>query len=108
MHNKIAHTAEHALIGSLQKLIGKTLHVRKVEHRQADNSVFITTPHLDLELIIKAQSEVNSLIRYGKKSNNPFFCITRRGKKTFSRVKSKRRTHRERIYFNQGDRNRRS
>ena len=64
MHNKIAHTAEHALIGSLQKLIGKTLHVRKVEHRQADNSVFITTPHLDLELIIKAQSEVNSLIRY--------------------------------------------
>jgi len=27
MQNKVAHTAEHAFIGSLQKLIGKTLNV---------------------------------------------------------------------------------
>jgi hypothetical protein len=27
MQNKLAHTAEHAFIGSLQKLIGKTLNV---------------------------------------------------------------------------------
>jgi len=67
MHNKIAHSAEHAFIGSLQYLIGKTLNVRKVEHRKADNSVFITIPNLDLELIIRAESEVNSLINMGKK-----------------------------------------
>jgi alanyl-tRNA synthetase len=67
MHNKIAHSAEHAFIGSLQKLIGKTLNVRKVEHRKADNSVFITIPNLDLELIIRAESEVNSLINMGRK-----------------------------------------
>src|ERR671921_1215591 len=67
MHNKIAHSAEHAFIGSLQKLIGKTLNVRKVEHRKTDNSVFITIPNLDLELIIRAESEVNSLINMGKK-----------------------------------------
>ncbi len=67
MHNKIAHSAEHAFIGSLQKLIGKTLNVRKVEHRKADNSVFITIPNLDLELIIRAESEVNSLITMGRK-----------------------------------------
>lgn len=67
MHNKIAHSAEHAFIGSLQYLTGKTLNVRKVEHRKADNSVFITIPNLDLELIIRAESEVNSLINMGKK-----------------------------------------
>ena len=67
MHNKIAHSAEHAFIGSLQKLIGKTLSVRKVEHRKNDNSVFITIPNLDLELIIRAESEVNSLINMGRK-----------------------------------------
>ena len=67
MHNKIAHSAEHAFIGSLQKLIGKTLNVRKVEHRKNDNSVFITIPNLDLELIIRAESEVNSLINIGRK-----------------------------------------
>src|ERR687895_1474262 len=67
MHNKIAHSAEHAFIGSLQYLTGKTLNVRKVEHRKADNSVFITIPNLDLELIIRAESEVNSLINMGKR-----------------------------------------
>ena len=67
MHNKIAHSAEHAFIGSLQYLTGKTLNVRKVEHRKTDNSVFITIPNLDLELIVRAESEVNSLINMGKK-----------------------------------------
>jgi alanyl-tRNA synthetase len=67
MHNRIAHSAEHAFIGSLQNLIGKTLNVRKVEHRKTDNSVFITIPNLDLELIIRAESEVNSLINMGRK-----------------------------------------
>jgi alanyl-tRNA synthetase len=67
VHNKLAHTAEHAFIGSLQKLVGKTLNVRKVEHRQADNTVFIMIPYLDLDLIIKAQSEVNFLISMGRK-----------------------------------------
>ena len=88
MHNKIAHTAEHALIGSLQKLIGKTLHVRKVEHRQADNSVFITTPHLDLELIIKAQSEVNSLISTGRKVITHSFVSLGEAKKRFPELRA--------------------
>jgi alanyl-tRNA synthetase len=88
VHNKIAHTAEHALIGSLQKLIGKTLHVRKVEHRQADNSVFITTPHLDLELIIKAQSEVNSLISTGRKVITHSFVSLGEAKKSFPELRA--------------------
>jgi alanyl-tRNA synthetase len=88
VHNKIAHTAEHALIGSLQKLIGKTLHVRKVEHRQTDNSVFITTPHLDLELIIKAQSEVNSLISIGRKVIIHSFVSLDEAKKRFPELRA--------------------
>jgi alanyl-tRNA synthetase len=88
VHNKLAHTAEHAFIGSLQKLMGKTLHVRKVEHRQADNSVFITTPHLDLELIIKAQSEVNSLISTGRKIITHSFVSLGEAKKRFAELRA--------------------
>ncbi|HEY7506656.1 MAG TPA: hypothetical protein VH621_03560, partial [Nitrososphaera sp.] len=67
MHDRIAHTAEHAFIGSLQKLLGQTLHVRKVEHRESSNTAFIVIPHLDPDIIFKAQSQVNSLIKDGRK-----------------------------------------
>jgi alanyl-tRNA synthetase len=83
VHNKLAHTAEHAFIGSLQKLVGKTLNVRKVEHREADNSVFITIPYLDLDLIIKAQSEANFLINMGRKVVTHSFVSLIEAKKRF-------------------------
>jgi alanyl-tRNA synthetase len=67
MHNKLAHTAEHAFIGSIQNILGTTLSVRKVEHREKDNSVFIKISRLDLEVVIKAQYEVNFLIGSGRK-----------------------------------------
>ena len=67
MYNKIAHTAEHAFIGSLQKQINRILDVRKVEQREFDNSVFLTIPHIDRELIVSAEKEVNSLITEGRK-----------------------------------------
>lgn len=66
MYNKLAHTAEHAFIGSLQKILGSTLSVRKVEHREKDNTVIIKLPHLDLQTVIKSQQEVNFLIDSGK------------------------------------------
>lgn len=67
MHDRLAHTAEHAFIGSLQKLLGKTLQVRKVEHKGSANTAFILIPQLDLETLVKAESEVNSLIAEGRK-----------------------------------------
>lgn len=67
MQNKLAHTAEHAFIGSLQKLIGKTLSVRKVEHRDHDNLVVITGTDLNIHTVIKAELEVNSLISQGRR-----------------------------------------
>lgn len=66
MYNKVAHTAEHAFIGSLQKILGSTLSVRKVEHREKDNTVIIKLPQLDLQTVLKAQQEVNFLIDSGK------------------------------------------
>lgn len=67
MHDRLAHTAEHAFIGSLQKLLGQTMKVRKVEHKGSGNTAFIIIPQLDLDTVIKAESEVNSLISEGRK-----------------------------------------
>ncbi|MGI0050036.1 MAG: hypothetical protein ACREAW_10885, partial [Nitrososphaera sp.] len=67
MHDRLAHTAEHAFIGSLQKLLGQTLRVRKVEHKGSGNTAFIVIPQLDIDTVIKAESEVNSLIAQGRK-----------------------------------------
>jgi alanyl-tRNA synthetase len=67
MQNRLAHTAEHAFIGSLQKLLGKTLNVRKVEHRDTDNLVIIKATDLDVDIIINAEKEVNSLITQGRR-----------------------------------------
>ncbi|MDQ3902354.1 MAG: hypothetical protein M3247_01685, partial [Thermoproteota archaeon] len=67
MQNKLAHTAEHAFIGSLQRLLNRTIKVTKVEHRKTDNSVFISIAQLDSDLIFAAAYEVNSLITNGRK-----------------------------------------
>ncbi len=66
VESKLAHTAEHAFIGSLQKLKGKTLSVRKVEHGTTNNLVVISDTDLDIDLLMEAQREVNSLISQGK------------------------------------------
>jgi alanyl-tRNA synthetase len=66
MHDRLAHTAEHAFIGSLQKLLGQTLRVRKVEHKGSGNTAIIVIPQLDLELVFKAEAEVNALIVGGR------------------------------------------
>src|SRR5215831_1858783 len=69
MDTRLAHTAEHAFIGSLQKVLGFTLRVVKVEHRDKDSVVFIDSNslNLDAELIARAQSEVNLLIATGRR-----------------------------------------
>jgi alanyl-tRNA synthetase len=54
----------------LQKLLGQTLRVRKVEHRESSNTAFIVISCLDLDLVFKAQSQVNELIREGRKINS--------------------------------------
>jgi len=69
MNVKAAHTVEHAFIGSLQKILNRTLSVRKVEHKDSYNVAFIRASEiqLDLEKISMAQKEVNRLILEGRK-----------------------------------------
>lgn len=69
MNVKAAHTVEHAFIGSLQKILNRTLSVRKVEHKDSYNVAFISASEiqLDLEKISMAQKEVNRLILEGRK-----------------------------------------
>jgi alanyl-tRNA synthetase len=61
-----AHTAEHAFIGALQKVLNQTLKVRKVEHKKEGNTAFIIIPQLDIESVVKAENLVNSLIAEGR------------------------------------------
>jgi alanyl-tRNA synthetase len=67
MRDKLAHTAEHAFVGSLQHKLGQTLQVRKVEHKKSGNTAFIVTPNLGLQAVLDAQADVNALIEQGRK-----------------------------------------
>ena len=53
----------------MQKLLGQTLKVRKVEHKESgyNNTAFIEIPQLDLDTVIKGEAEVNSLIAKGRR-----------------------------------------
>lgn len=62
----MAHTAEHAFIGALQKILGLTLRVRKVEHKKDANTAFIVIPQLDIGAIVEAENMVNTLIAEGR------------------------------------------
>ena len=88
MHNKLAHTTEHAFIGSLQRLLSRTIKVRKVEHRKTDNSVFISVAQLDLDLIFTAAYEVNSLITNGRKVVVHSFETLDEAKKAFPTMRA--------------------
>ena len=59
MNAKAAHTVEHAFIGSLQKILNKTLSVRKVEHKDSHNVAFIKASEveLDFDRIVLAEKE---------------------------------------------------
>lgn len=63
---KLAHTAEHAFVGALQKILGTTLSVRKVEHKKDGNTAFIVIPQLDIDTVVKAENMVNALIAEGR------------------------------------------
>jgi alanyl-tRNA synthetase len=88
MHNKLAHTAEHAFVGSLQRILGTTLEVRKVEHREKDSIVIIRLSSLDLQTITDAQREVNSLIQVGRKVKNYSFDTMGDAKKHFPSLRA--------------------
>jgi alanyl-tRNA synthetase len=85
MDTRTAHTAEHAFIGSLQKILNKTLSVRKVEHKDTYNIAFIrrSDVELDFEKITFAEKEVNRLILEGRKILNHSFASLQEAKRMF-------------------------
>ena len=89
-HNRLAHTAEHAFIGSLQKLLGQTLKVRKVEHKESghNNTAFIEIPQLDLDIVVKAETEVNSLIAKGRRVTTHTFSSLEEAKREIPNLRA--------------------
>jgi alanyl-tRNA synthetase len=85
MDIRTAHTAEHAFIGSLQKILNKTLSVRKVEHKDTYNIAYIrkSEVELDFEKITLAEKEVNQLILEGRKILRHSFSSLQEAKKMF-------------------------
>jgi len=97
VQNKLAHTAEHAFIGSLQKLKGRIFSVRKVEHRDNKNLIIIAANDLDLDILMAAQKEVNTLINQGKNIIIHNFPSLAEARKAFPNL----RANEERIRINQ-------
>lgn len=88
MHNKLAHTAEHAFIGSLQKILGSTLTVRKVEHRESTSRVIVELQYLDLQTVVEAEREVNSVIQKGRKVKIHYFRTLDEARKHFPSLRA--------------------
>ena len=90
INSRAAHTAEHAFIGSLQKLLNMTLNVRKVEHRDSYNIAYIKESGLDLdfEKIAAAEKEVNRLILEGRKILHHSFSSLNEAKQTLPTLRA--------------------
>lgn len=84
-----AHTAEHAFIGALQNLLGQTLSVVKVNHREGNNTVIIKRiPEIDLGMITQAQENTNQLINTGRKIMSYTFSSLDEAKKQFPTLRA--------------------
>ena len=90
MDTRTAHTAEHAFIGSLQKILNKTLSVRKVEHKDTYNIAFIrkSEVELDFEKITFAEREVNQLILEGRRISHHSFSSLQEAKMMFPALRA--------------------
>lgn len=90
MDTRAAHTAEHAFIGSLQKILKRTLSVRKVEHKDSYNIAFIrkSEVELDFEKITSAEKEVNRLILEGRKISHRSFSSLQEAKNVFPALRA--------------------
>lgn len=90
MDTRTAHTAEHAFIGSLQKILNKTLSVRKVEHKDTYNIAFIkkSEVELDFEKITFAEKEVNQLILEGRRISHHSFSSLQEARRMFPALRA--------------------
>ena len=87
MHSKVAHTAEHIFMGSLQHLIGGVT-VRKVEHRDTINKVYLKSPELSLDIIYEAEVKTNNIIEEGRKVKEQVFPSIKEARQAFPNMRA--------------------
>ena len=95
MHSKEAHTAEHIFVGSLQKLVNN-IFVRKVEHGDSVNKVYIKCQELSLDNIREAELMANKIIGEARKVKQHNFQSIEDARKVFPQM----RAYEERISGN--------
>lgn len=86
------HTAEHVLMGSLQRVKG-SLKVRKVEFSESSGSVIVETGSLSFEELTQAQAMANKVIAENRIVREHFFNSLEEAQKAFPNL----RAHEERI-----------
>ena len=87
MHSKEAHTAEHVFMGSLQKLV-HDIFVKKVEHKDSLNKVYLKCAELSLDTIREAELMVNNIIGEGRKVKEHIFQSVEHARKTFPQMRA--------------------
>lgn len=87
MHSKAAHTAEHIFMGNLQKLVGE-ISVRKVEHSDTTNRVYLKSPVLTLDIIYEAEIMVNKIIEEGREVKEHRFTSLEEARKAFPQMRA--------------------
>jgi len=86
------HTAEHVLMGSLQRIKG-SLKVRKVEVSEGSGSVIVETDSLSFEELAQAQAMANRVIAENRIVKEHFFNSLEEAERAFPTL----RAHEERI-----------
>jgi len=71
-------------------LLGQTLKVRKVEHKESghNNTAFIEIPQLGLDIVVKAETEVNSLIAKGRRVTTHTFSSLEEAKREIPNLRA--------------------
>ena len=95
MHPKEAHTAEHIFVGSLQRLVSN-IFVRKVEHKDSVNKIYIKCPELSLDSIHEAELMANKIMGEGRRIKEHNFQSLEEARKMFPEM----RAYEERISGN--------
>lgn len=86
---------EHVFVGSLQKIVNN-IFVRKVEHKDSLNKVYIKCPELSLDAIREAELMANKIIGEGRKVKKHNFQSIEDARKAFPQM----RVYEERISGN--------
>ncbi len=87
MRSKEAHTAEHIFMGSLQKLVND-IFVRKVEHDDSVNRVYMKCQELSLDSIHEAELMANKIIGEGRKVKEHNFQSIEEARKVFPQMRA--------------------